>query len=300
MIIDAHVHWLPKEVAENTSFYKKGWSDDGFLLEFLDKNEIDKAVVTHPTTDAHTAMGHSEVATVYNENIAQLQERSGARFLCLGVVDISSVECAHESLAMIKKFKLSGVNLASSYEGVFLVGEVCEMVYDFCEKEKLPIFIHTQTINPIGFERVKDPLLMPALEFVFDLSVSFGVLMMEGVLTKHPNLKIVFPSLAGSIVMLKDRFDGIYQMLRKRGLVKDIGANPSEFFKKIYVDTTGIYSGKILEVAKEVFDENKILWGSDFPANQNIGKSLSIFDGESQKEKFVYKNVVNLFEEVTQ
>ena len=67
-------------------------------------------------------------------------------------------------------------------------------------------------------------------------------------------------------------------MLRKREFVKDLGKNPSEYFKNLYFDTSGSRSPASLLCALEVVDADHILWGSDYPANQNVPDSLAIID----------------------
>ena len=41
-------------------------------------------------------------------------------------------------------------------------------------------------MNPIGIERVHDPLLSPVLEYVFDVSMCIGKMMMSGVFDQAP------------------------------------------------------------------------------------------------------------------
>ncbi len=41
-------------------------------------------------------------------------------------------------------------------------------VIEFAGENKMPVHVHSQIINPIGEERVRDPLLSPVLEYVFD------------------------------------------------------------------------------------------------------------------------------------
>jgi predicted TIM-barrel fold metal-dependent hydrolase len=156
------------------------------------------------------------------------------------------------------------------------------------------IFVHPQTINPIGFERVKDPLLMPVLEYSFDISMFLGMLMMHGLLGKY-KVRFIFSSLAGVIPFLKDRFDRVYAMLRKRDLVKDLGASPSDLLKDVYVDTSGS-SLKNIELAIDLFGEDKILWGSDYPVNVNVKENIEMFRALNAdlRSKIVYQNLSDL------
>ncbi|MCM8819553.1 MAG: amidohydrolase, partial [Candidatus Omnitrophica bacterium] len=106
----------------------------------------------------------------------------------------------------------------------------------------------------------------------------------------------IFSSLGGVVPFLKDRFDRVYTMLRSRNMVKDLGKLPSQILNKVYVDTSGASLNNI-RLAIELFGEDKILWGSDYPVNSDIEKNLKMLDnlGVKLKEKITYKNFATLF-----
>lgn len=119
--------------------------------------------------------------------------------------------------------------------------------------------------------------------------------MMQGVLDKF-KVKFILASLGGVVPFLKDRFDRVYTMLRKRKLVKDLGKLPSQILKEVYVDTSGASFGNI-KLALDLFGQNHILWGSDYPVNVDLESNLKILDefGPEVKEKISYKNLTTLF-----
>ena len=98
--------------------------------------------------------------------------------------------------------------------------------------------------------------------------------------------------------IVKERFDNTYQMLRKRNFVKDLTKNPGEYFKNLYFDTSGSRSPASLLCALEVTDPGHILWGSDYPANQNIPDSIAIIDqanlSSEQKSAILSKTLLKL------
>ena len=149
-------------------------------------------------------------------------------------------------------------------------------VFEFAQNNKMPVHVHPQIMNPIGQERVHDPLLSPVLEYVFDVSMCIGKMMMSGVFTKHPKVKFIFAHFGGVLPIVKERFDSTYSMLRRRNFVKDLGKNPGEYFSSLYFDMSGTRPSASLQTALEMTDAKHILWGSDFPANQNFKDSLSV------------------------
>jgi predicted TIM-barrel fold metal-dependent hydrolase len=291
MLCDSHIHFIPQSIAEHTSFYKGVWTDESKLFEFLGVNKIDKALLVYPATDAHLGLGWPKLCEAYNNNLAALIEED-KRIIGCGIVDLDTSTSTQVKRLKEKGFK--GISIASSQDGKFNLDKLLPL-FEAAAENNLAIFVHPQTINPIGFERVKDPLLMPVLEYSFDNSMFIGLLMMEGVLEKF-KIDFIFSSLAGVIPFLKDRFDRVYTMLRGRGMVKDLGKVPSEILKKVYVDTSGS-SLQNIKLALELFDQDHILWGSDYPVAGDINENLKMLDtlGPVLKEKIISKNFLSVF-----
>ena len=284
-ILDAHSHYMPAEVAANTAFFKVGWSDIDRQLSVMDEFGIEKAVLLYPTSDAHLHMGGwSNLAKVYNEKISQVIARHPKRFVGGGILPPDNTNALKEELAQLKNKGLDVISLASSYDGKYLDDECFFPVFEFAQEENIAIHVHPQILNPIGEERLKDPLLSPVLEYVFDVSVCIGRLMMSEVFLKFPDVKFIFAHYGGVLPIVKERFDNTYQMLRKRNFVKDLKQLPSEYFKNLYFDMSGSRSAASLQCALEVVDASHILFGSDFPANQNMSGSIAILDGFGAKK----------------
>lgn len=294
MICDAHIHFIPQELSEHTTFYKGVWANKDKLYEFLDNSNIDKAFLVYPSTDAHLKLGSfKRVSEIYNRELEKvLKENSKIIAACL--VDVENLNNISLELAELKNKGFRAINLASSYNGQFIIDKLFPL-FEAAQEQDLPIFVHSQTINPIGYSRVKDPLLTPVLEYSLDTSIFLGLLMMQGVLDRF-KVKFILASLGGVVPFLKDRFDRVYTMLRKRKLVKDLGKLPSQILKEVYVDTSGASFGNI-KLALDLFGQDHILWGSDYPVNVDLESNLKILDefGVQVKEKISYKNLATLF-----
>lgn len=284
-IIDSHSHYMPPEVAQKTTFFKVFWSDNDGHLAAMDKLGIEKSVLLYPTSDAHVQMGGwQNVCRAYNEGIAAVVKKHKDRFIGGGILPVDNPSAIPAELKRIEDLGLKVISLASSYEGKYLDDGIFFPVYEFCSGKKIPIHVHPQIMNPIGEDRVRDPLLTPVLEYVFDVSVCIGKMMMSGIFSKFPDVKFIFAHYGGVLPLVKERFDNTYMMLRKRDYVKDISKNPSEYFKNLYFDTSGSKSLASLLCALEITDASHILWGSDHPANQNISGSIEAIHKSALKD----------------
>lgn len=299
MIIDSHAHYLPQEIAENTTFYKVHWSDIDGQLKIMDEAGIEKAVLLYPTTDAHLNLGgRDKLCSIYNEELAKISQKHKHRFIPAAILPIDNEAAITKELQHIEDLGLKAISLASSFDGRFLDEQSFYPIYTEAERLGLVIFVHSQITNPIGFDRVKDPLLMPVVEFLFDITMCLGKMMTSGVFMKFPKVKFIFAHFAGVTPFLKDRFDSTYKMLRQRGLVKDLGKTPTEILSNVYVDTSGVKSASLLYLALEFFSKDRILWGSDYPANQNMLDSISSIRNldinKEDKEKILGANISSL------
>lgn len=294
MLCDAHIHYIPAELSGYTSFYKGLWSDKTKLFEYLRLNNIAKALITYPSTDAYLKIGEPEVCRLYNYSLERLIKES-SQVLCAGLVDFKNLKDAEGQVRRLKEKGFRAVSIASSYQGDFLIKELIPL-FKGAQKHKMPIFVHPQTVNPIGFERVKDPLLMPVLEYSFDLSMFLGLLVSEGILQDF-EVKFIFSSLGGITPFLKNRFDRVYAMLLKRGLVKNLGSVPSVLLSKVYVEASGACLDNI-KIALGLFGPERILWGSDYPVCGDVKNNIEMLEEleNSIKEKIKSDNFLELFD----
>ncbi len=297
-IIDMHSHCMPPEVACHTTFFKAHWSDIDRQLSAMDELGIEKALLLYPTSDAHIQMGGwGNLVRAYNEGIAGIVKRFPGRFVGAGIIPVDGERDLGQDVQDIADMGLRAISLASSYEGRYLDDPYFEKVFIFAGQKGFPVHVHPQIINPIGEARVKDPLLTPVLEYVFDVSVCIGKMMMEGTFLKFPAVKFIFAHYGGVIPVVKERFDNTYLMLRRRDLVKDLGRTPGEYFRNLYFDISGSRSPGSLICALEMTDADHILWGSDFPANQDMRGSARFIEKSSlkaeEKEKILYRNALD-------
>jgi len=300
MIIDAHSHWLPQKIIEHAHFFHKGWADIEAQLKMMGETGIDKAVLSYPTSDAHLELGSiSEVAYIYNDNVAKVFRHYPDKFLGAAILPIDNTkDMLEEFRRTTQDLGFRAVSLASSYNGIYLDDKPFIELYKIVEQENIPIFVHPQIVNPIGFERVKDPLLTPVIEYVFDTTICVGKLMMSDILRDFPKVKFIFSSFSGVTAHLASRFDATYQMIRGIDFVKDLGTLPTAYLKNIYVDTGGDASKINFLAALEFFSASHILWGSDWPAKKNIATGINAVNdleiSEQDKKNILGNNLENI------
>ncbi len=300
-IIDAHSHWLPEEIISNAHFFSKAWGDIEAQVKMMDESGIDKAALTYPTSDAHLKIGSiSKVAYLYNDNVAKIIKRYPDKFIGAAILPIdNSSDMLDELKRVTQELGFKAISLATSYNGKYLDDNMFLPIYDKAQKENIPIFVHPQIVNPIGFERVQDPLLTPVIEYVFDTTMCVGKLLMAEVFRIYPQVKFIFAHFAGVIPHFVNRLDATYQMLRGINFVKDLKADPTVYLKNIYVDTSGDKIKTNFISALEMLGAEHILWGSDWPAKKDIPGAVQIVKdleiSPEEKENILSANAAKIF-----
>ncbi|MGA2775728.1 MAG: amidohydrolase family protein [Candidatus Omnitrophota bacterium] len=276
MIIDSHSHWLPEEIISNAHFYHKAWGDIEAQVKMMDEAGIAAAVLTYPTSDAHLKLGSfSMVAKIYNDNVAKIIKRFPKKFIAAAILPVdNSQDMVDEIKRASEELGLKALSLASSYNGRYLDDKLFLPIYREAEKRNISIFVHSQIVNPIGFECVQDPLLTPVIEYVFDMTICIGKLLMSDILRDYKT-KFVFANFGGAIPYLQQRFDATYSMLRGINFVKDLKGKPTDYLKNIYLDTGGNTIKSNFYLALELVGAKHILWGSDWPAKKDISDSIN-------------------------
>lgn len=302
MILDSHCHWLPQQIIQNAHFYSKAWGDIEAQVKMMSDFGIDKCVLSYPTSDAHLKLGGSQqVAKIFNDNVGDILKSFSDKFIGAAILPVGDSNSMLEELKRAKNdLGFKAISLASSYNGVYLDDNQFLPIYEYAQKNNLPIFVHSQIVNPIGFERVQDPLLTPVIEYIFDTTICVGKLLMADIFKNYPNLKFVFAYFGGITCHLANRFDSTYAMLRGINFVKDLEAKPSDYLKNIYVDTSGDTVKSNFDSALQLVGSEHILWGSDWPAKKDPRFSIQAISdlniSEEDKKNILGGNLKRILE----
>jgi len=287
--LDAHFHLLPKEVYENASFFNPSWGDIDASLSDMDEAGVSRALVSYPTTDYHIRSGNSPIggARVYNENLKDIVKDNTDRLYWLAALPLTEPGEMTAEMGRAAEDGAAGVSLPTNTDGRYPDDETLRPFFEEANRRGLPVFIHPTTMTPFGHGELRHPLITPVFQYAFDTTVCLARVVASGLLRELPDLKLIFASFAGAMPFFAGRFDRTYEMLKGRGIVPDYGETPGDTLRRVYVDTSGTTSPALLNLAIEVFGEDRVLWGSDYPANRDIKGSLEAVRKLGLKDKSV-------------
>jgi aminocarboxymuconate-semialdehyde decarboxylase len=283
MIVDFHVHMLDEHVFR-ASTNKTVFSGFGAtpateprpgarellqrmmrpeaVLEDMDARGIDVAVLTASTVLQGTSWADPqtdlELCRRCNATVAEWAARYPRRFVPSIVLPLQDVDL---SLKEIGRARV--INASSSYNGVYLGDPVYQPFWEAVDEIGATVWIHPEGVRDPWFQRYA--LWNSAGQSIEEAKV-MASLIYEGVLHRHPNLKIVIAHGGGYFPHYMGRMDRNHA--NRPDTVKNTGGRkPSEFLRSFHYDTC-VYDPQVLKVLLERVGADRLVMGSDYPVGE--------------------------------
>lgn len=233
----------------------------------------------------------ASIARAYNEQLALAQAKYPGRFYGTANIPLNDTNQAIDMLdEAVKGFGLVGVNLAAVTSDGFTDSPRLEDFYSRVEELGVPLIIHP-TDTAFG-EILSDygNALQLTIGRLFDTSVTVLRLIFSGILERHPELKVVQTHGGGLLPYQAGRID-------KNTRVAGLGALPSEYLKRIYVDTV-CPQELTVETSVKFYGEGHVMYGTDYPCwrpSAAIGILKSADLSDAQRELILRSNAESIF-----
>src|SRR5437660_6275820 len=208
-------------------------------LEDMDRMGIDiQAVSPAPNqcyywTDPELGV---ELARMVNDRLAEIVASSPTRFVALGTVPLQHVDLAvAELVRCVKTLGLRGVEINPSVNGLDLTDPRLKREKFFAKAEELDVVIF---MHPIGFtqgDRLIDHYFNNVIGNPMETTIAASHLIFDGVMQRHPKLKVVLPHAGGYLAHYWARMDHGYRARPDCRTV--IKRPPSYYLAKMYFDT---------------------------------------------------------------
>src|SRR6266404_457550 len=255
-------------------------SDIAVRLEDMDRMGIDVQAVSpapHQTyywTEPGMGQEHSRAV---NERLAEIVAQHPQRFVALGTVPLQDVSLAVAELEhCVRKLGLRGVEINPSVRGLDLTDAKLNLDAFFAAVQRLDVVIF---MHPIGFthgERLINHYFSNLIGNPLETTVAASHLIFDGVLERHPKLKIVLPHAGGYLAHYWARMDHAYRARADtRGRMK---RKPSSFLEKFYFDTITFDHGMLAHLIAR-YGADHVLPGTDYPYDMGMERPLEFIEG---------------------
>ena len=225
----------------------------------------------------------AELARMVNERIAQIVAQHPDRFVGLGTVPLQDPDLAVSELNYcVKKLGLRGVEINPSVNGMDLSDGRLALEKFFAKVQELDVILF---MHPIGFtqgERLLDHYFNNVIGNPLETTVAASHLIFDGVMERHPKLKVVLPHGGGYLAHYWARMDHGWKARPDcRSVIKK---KPSSYLEKFYFDTITFDRGMLeQEVAR--FGADHVLLGTDYPYDMGVDDPVGFIDGAKKLSK---------------
>ncbi len=240
--------------------------DYGQRIEAMDQAGVGMAVLslTGPNVYWGDEEASSRAARAINASFAQAQSEHPSRLRWIASLPFQYPERAIEELARSIDAGARGVMVLGNIGGESLTAERFAPVWAEIDRRGLPVFLHPTV--PCGCAEMDMAMyqLSASVGFTFDSTLAVTRMIFDGFFDRFPNLKLVVAHGGGTLPFLAPRLDRCHEVIaaaRTR-----IAERPSTYLKRIYADSV-LYSHEALRDTVEVFGEDHVLFGSDYPHN---------------------------------
>ena len=256
-------------------------TDVAVRLKHMDRMGIDIQAVSPAPNQTYywtePGMGQ-ELARGVNEGIAKLVAGHPDRFIGLGTVPLQDPELAVSELHFaMKTLGLRGVEINPNVNGKEISRSGLDKFFSAAEQLGAVIFMH-----PIGFthgQRLMDHYFNNVIGNPLETTVATAHLIFDGVMERHPKLKIVLPHAGGYLAHYWARMDHAWKARPDCSTV--IKKKPSSSLEKFYFDTIAFDPGMLKHLI-ERFGADHVLLGTDYPYDMGVADPVGFISKVSR------------------
>jgi aminocarboxymuconate-semialdehyde decarboxylase len=293
LVVDLHCHYLNPQVNAKTAHLNAGQYDPTVIyandltretnvkqmatrapklmgiterLRDMDKAGIDMQAVSpapyHFFYFTEADYG-AQLAREVNEGIAALVAATPDRFVGLGSVPLQNAELAVRELNhAVQTLGLRGVEICTNVNGKNLTDPSLKLEKFFARCAELGVLVF---MHPLGYtqaDRLRDHYFNNVIGNPLDSTVAVSHLIFDGVMARHPKLKVLVAHGGGFIAHYWARMDHAWRARPDTRTV--IKRKPSSYLKKFYFDTI-THDPLMLGRLIEQYGAEHVVLGTDYP-----------------------------------
>jgi aminocarboxymuconate-semialdehyde decarboxylase len=233
-------------------------------LAELDAMGIDMQLIMPPPPQCYYTVPLDIAVTaarMVNDGLAEYVAGKPDRFVALGSVPMpDGSEAAAELERCVRKLGFKGVQIITNVAGRELSDPAFAPFWKKAEELSALVVIH-----PNGFteaERLRRFYFNNVIGNPLETTIALHYLIFDGVLERHPKLKILAVHGGGYLGGYSGRIDHVWGA-RSDGHA-DLPQPPTSYLKRIYVDTV-VFTPHQLKALVDLFGKDHVLMGTDYP-----------------------------------
>jgi aminocarboxymuconate-semialdehyde decarboxylase len=277
--IDVHQHvvppfWaltLPQHGGDPSGWSSPDWRPES-AIAFMDSQQIATGLLslTAPSAVGWSKLERRDMARRVNEYTAALVTKHPDRFGNFATLPLPDIEGALSELAHASDvLHADGVVLLSNYEEKYLGDAAFEPLWAELDRRAAVVFVHPGKPDIAMLDGIPAPIV----DYPFDTTRTAVQIVLNGVLDRYPNVKIILSHAGGFVPYASHRFAELAAAVRPGAPAEDVLL---EKFKRFYFDTALSAGPAALPSLLAFAGAGHVLYGSDYPyAPAVVGASFT-------------------------
>lgn len=275
MRIDVHAHYFPTEYlnlldklgspltrgARNMQAGKEP-GDLEARFAMMDEAGIDLQILSVAPTVPYfqNESDAVEAARLANNLYAEIVREYPNRFKAFAITPLPHIEASLAELARgLDELEMVGVAITTTVVGKMLTDAHFDPFFAELDQRGATLFLHPAGVDLGEYTRAFGLTWMVGAPFEDTYAALH--LILSGLTTRYPRIKIIVPHLGGTLPFLMNRVDSQYPVFGT-GQIKEA---PSTLAKRLWYDTVSHGNIPALRCACEALGASQLVLGTDYP-----------------------------------
>jgi len=233
-------------------------------LADMDRMGVDIQAVAHFPPQMYYWASADVAESVFpelNDGLSQLVSSHPDRLIGMGNVPLQNTELAiAEMRRCIDDLGFGGIQIATRVEDEELSAPRLEPFWDEVESLGVVVVIHSNGHDNIG--RLSHHYMINVFGHPIEATLAAGHLIFDGVMERHPDLKVVLVHGGGYLPAYAARMDHAYRA--REDVRENLPRLPSEYLGRFYLDTM-VFAEDQLGFLIDKYGADHIVLGTDYP-----------------------------------
>ena len=223
----------------------------------------------------------AKVARITNEELVEATAAHRGRFLPLGTVPLQDTDAAIAELQYLsEELGMRGIEIGTHVEGREISDPRLEPFWAEVEKRGLVVVIHTQgATHP---QRLADHNFVNIIGHAFEATLATAHLIFDGVMARHPDLKIVVVHGGGYLPAYAGRIDHGWKA--REDVREGVPDMPTSYLRKFYFDTMVFEPGQ-LQYLVDTYGADHVMLGTDYPYDMGDDDPLALLAADTELDQ---------------
>jgi aminocarboxymuconate-semialdehyde decarboxylase len=214
----------------------------------------------------------AKASRMMNEEFVESTSKYDGRFLPFGTVPLQDTEAAIEELRYLStELGMKGIEIGTHVEGEEISSPRLDPFWAEVERLGVVVVVHTQ--GATHAQRLDSHNFVNIIGHAFEATLATAHLIFNGVVERHPDLKILVVHGGGYLPAYAGRIDHAWRA--REDVSEDVPALPSSYLRKFFFDTM-VFEPDQLKYLVETYGADHIMLGTDYPYDMGDDDPLVI------------------------